>query len=60
MTMTFSYEVVGEIADLIGIISEDDIGYEFFNLDPDLYLDCADLRDIELVLEFFGCIDADV
>lgn len=40
------------------ILSDEEVFPDFWVDDPDLFMDCADMRDSELILDLFGCLDA--
>lgn len=56
----FDDAAIMDIVDFVSYDSDEDMGRELWKADPDFYMDCADERDIELVFDFLGCLDASV
>lgn len=44
--------------DALERLSEEELFPDLWTDDPDFYMDCADMRDIELMLDQAGCLDA--
>ncbi len=47
-----------DMLDFFGLLSEDDVGWELWESDPDEFLDRCDDRSIQLLLDMTGCLDA--
>lgn len=41
-------------------MTNEEMGIELWDLSPDFFIYCADCRDNEILLDFFGCLDADL
>ena len=47
-----------DLLDFLGLLSDDDVGWELWLSDPDEFLDRCEDRGIQLLLDMTGCLDA--
>lgn len=47
-----------DLLDFFGRLSDDDVGWELWLSSPDEFLDRCDDRNIQLLLDMVGCLDA--